>query len=116
LAAILYGSAQSGLAAARQALIAALVHRRQRTRLRAFPSGHRQRRTCHRRVLWVGWLFIWVPASLLDGLRVGRGLLPRAATVLDPASRRGTVAAVKGERRLAVLRDRPYAWSPRSTR
>ncbi|WP_410622699.1 MFS transporter [Amycolatopsis sp. cmx-8-4] len=110
LAACLYGSCQTGLAAARQALLAALADPEHRTRVRAHLQS-------------AGNAGLAVGAGL-GGLALSADTAPAYLTVfaLDavsfvvtaallwslPAIPK-TLAARAGEPKLAVLRDRPYA-------
>lgn len=110
LAACLYGSCQTGLAAARQALLAALADPAQRTRVRAHLQS-------------AGNAGLAVGAGL-GGLALAADTAPAYLTVfvLDAASFVVTAALLYalpavprasaprgGEPKLAVLRDRPYA-------
>ncbi|MEU5263849.1 MFS transporter [Amycolatopsis sp. NPDC021455] len=109
LAACIYGSCQTGLAAARQALLAALADPERRTRVRAHLQS-------------AGNAGLAVGAGL-GGLALAADTAPAYLTVfaLDAASFVVTAAllsalpavpassAAAGEPKLAVLRDRPYA-------
>jgi MFS family permease len=109
LAACLYGSCQTGLAAARQALLAAFTDPERRTRVRAHLQS-------------AGNAGLAVGAGL-GGLALSAGTASAYLTVfvLDAASFVVTAAVLgglppvttsaprAGEPKLAVLRDRPYA-------
>ncbi|MEU4605827.1 MFS transporter [Kribbella sp. NPDC023972] len=109
VAAIVYASSQTGLTAARQALLAGLVEPAERTRIRAFLQS------TVNAGLAVG--------AALGGIALHYDTAPAYLTVfaLDAVSfliaarlihRVPAVAVsvrIKGEPRLAVLRDRPYA-------
>ena len=109
VAAILYGSAQSGLAAARQALIAALVAPEQRTRLRAFLQATANAGLAIGASLGGLALYLGTRQAFLMVFVLDAACFLTAAAVLTRLPAVAPSAAVKGERRLAVLRDRPYA-------
>jgi MFS family permease len=110
VAACVYGSCQSGLAAARQALLAALVTREERTKTRAYLQATTNAG------LAVGAAFgglalqfdtseAYLAIFALDAVSFFASalMLLRLPSVAP-------VPAVAGEPKLAVLRDRPYAW------
>jgi MFS family permease len=110
VAACVYASCQSGLAAARQALLAALVTREERTKTRAYLQATTNAG------LAVGAAFgglalqfdtseAYLAIFALDAVSFFASalMLLRLPSVAP-------VPAVAGEPRLAVLRDRPYAW------
>jgi MFS family permease len=109
LAAILYGSAQSGLAAARQALLAALVQPQERTRLRAFLQATANAGLAIGAALGGLALYLGTRQAFLMVFALDAACFLVAATVLSRLPAVAPSTAVKGEPRLAVLRDRPYA-------
>jgi len=109
IAAIVYASSQTGLTAARQALLAGLVQPAERTRIRAFLQS------TVNAGLAVGALFggialrfdtetAYLTVFALDAVSflIAAGLIRRVPPI-------AITTRVKGEPRLAVLRDRPYA-------
>ncbi|MFE1308135.1 MFS transporter [Streptomyces sp. NPDC058755] len=122
LAACAYASAQSGLAAARQALLAGLVPAGERTGLLArlqstLNGGLAVGAALGGLALNAGTAGAYRAVLLLDAVCfVGCALillrLPAVASVPGTATATATAVAVAGERReqrFAVLRDRPYA-------
>lgn len=109
LAAILYGSAQSGLAAARQALLAALVAPGERTQLRAFLQATANAGLAIGAALGGLALYLGTRQAFLSVFVLDAICFLVAATVLSRLPAVAPAARVLGEPKLAVLRDRPYA-------
>ena len=110
LAACLYTTSQSGLAAARQALLAGLVEPAQRTRVRAYLQSTLNAGLAVGAGLGGLALYLDTPAAYLSVLAMDAVSFLAAALVLRglPAVPASPPAAA-GEPTLAVLRDRPYA-------
>jgi hypothetical protein len=109
LAAITYASSQTGLTAARQALLAGLVDPAERTRIRAFLQSTVNAGLAVGAALGgIALHFDTAPAYLtvfaLDALSF---LI--AARLIHRVPRVAVTTRIKGEPRLAVLHDRPYA-------
>jgi MFS family permease len=109
VAAIVYASSQTGLTAARQALLAGLVDPAERTRIRAFlQSTVNAGLAVGAAAGGIALKFDTAPAYLtvfaLDALSF---LI--AAHLIHRVPRVAVTTRMKGEPRLAVLRDRPYA-------
>jgi MFS family permease len=109
VAAIVYASSQTGLTAARQALLAGLVDPAERTRIRAFLQSTVNAGLAVGAALGgIALKFDTAPAYLtvfaIDALSflIAARLIHRVPTV-------AVNTRVKGEPRLAVLHDRPYA-------
>jgi MFS family permease len=108
VAAIVYACSQTGLTAARQALLAALVQPAERTRIRAFLQATVNAGLAVGALLGgIALRFDSEPAYLtvfaIDALSF---LI--AAALICRVPRVATTLRVTGEPRLAVLRDRPY--------
>jgi MFS family permease len=108
-AAIVYASSQTGLTAARQALLAGLVDPAERTRIRAFLQSTVNAGLAVGAALGgIALKFDTAPAYLtvfaIDALSflIAARLIHRVPSV-------AVSTRVQGEPRLAVLRDRPYA-------
>jgi MFS family permease len=109
VAAIVYASSQTGLTAARQALLAGLVDPAERTRIRAFLQSTVNAGLAVGAALGgIALTFDTAPAYLtvfaIDALSF---LI--AARLIHRVPRVAVNTRVKGEPRLAVLHDRPYA-------
>ncbi|GAA2389538.1 MFS transporter [Streptomyces glaucosporus] len=109
-AAVLYACCQCGLGAARQALLAALVPERERTRVRAYLQSTGNAGLAVGAALGGLALHLDTPAAYRAVLAVDAAAFLAAALVLSrlpavPAAPAGAAGAP----RLAVLRDRPYA-------
>jgi hypothetical protein len=109
IAAIVYASSQTGLTAARQALLAGLVQPAERTRIRAFLQSTVNAGLAVGALLGgIALRFDNEPAYLIvfaiDALSflVAAGLIRRVPPI-------AVSTRTKGEPRLAVLHDRPYA-------
>ncbi|MET9271732.1 MFS transporter [Kribbella sp. NPDC003557] len=109
IAAIIYACSQTGLTAARQALLAGLVRPAERTRIRAFLQSTVNAGLALGALLGgVALRFDTTAAYLVvfavDALSflIAAGLLRRVPSI-------ATTLRVAGEPRLAVLHDRPYA-------
>jgi MFS family permease len=109
VAAIVYASSQTGLTAARKALLAGLVDPAERTRIRAFlQSTVNAGLAVGAAAGGIALKFDTAPAYLtvfaLDAISF---LI--AAHLIHRVPRVAVTTRMKGEPRLAVLRDRPYA-------
>src|SRR3954452_5267066 len=109
IAAIAYACSQTGLTAARQALLAGLVQPAERTRIRAFLQSTVNAGLAVGALLGgIALRFDTEPAYLtvfaIDALSflIAAALIRRVPSI-------ATTIRVKGEPRLAVLHDRPYA-------
>ncbi|WP_329000569.1 MFS transporter [Kribbella sp. NBC_00709] len=109
IAAVVYACSQTGLTAARQALLAGLVQPAERTRIRAFLQSTVNAGLAFGALLGgIALRFDTETAYLtvfaIDALSflIAAGLIRRVPPI-------ATTIRVKGEPRLAVLHDRPYA-------
>lgn len=109
LAVCLYASAQSGLTAAQQALLAGLVPPEERTRVRAVLQSVLNAGLAVGAGLGGLALHFDTAAAYLAVFGVDAVSYVIAALLLLRVPAVAPVPAVKGEPRLAVLRDRPYA-------
>lgn len=110
VAACVFAAGQSGLTAARQALLAALVEPEQRTKVRAHlqsvtNAGLALGSALGGIALYVGTTAAYV--TVFAAAAVTYGLSALVLLRLPPVA--PTPAGPEGEPRLAVLRDRPYA-------
>ncbi|MFI6324724.1 MFS transporter [Nonomuraea sp. NPDC050556] len=108
LAVCLYASAQSGLTAAQQALLAGLVQPGERTRVRAVLQSTGNAGLAVGAGLGGLALYFDTPFSYLAVLGMDAASYVIAAFVLLALPTVAAVSSVKGEPKLAVLRDRPY--------
>ncbi|TDO48634.1 MFS transporter [Kribbella sp. VKM Ac-2527] len=110
IAAIAYATSQTGLTAARQALLAGLVDPAERTRIRAFLQSTVNAGLAVGAALGGLALHFDTTAAYLTVFAIDAASFLIAAVLIHrvPAVKAVT-AHVKGEPRLAVLRDRPYA-------
>ncbi|MER7250526.1 MFS transporter [Kribbella sp. NPDC000426] len=109
IAAIVYACSQTGLTAARQALLAGLVEPAERTRIRAFlqstvNAGLAVGALLGGAALSAGTQTAYLTVFAIDALSflIAAALIRRVPSI-------ATTTRVKGEPRLAVLHDRPYA-------
>lgn len=109
LAACVYSSAISGLAAARQALLAGIVAAADRTRVRAALAAAINGGIAVGAGLGGLALQVDTAAAYLAVFAVDAVSLAVSALVLLRVPAVAPTVGVRGERRLAVLRDRPYA-------
>lgn len=108
LAVCLYASAQSGLTAAQQALLAALVPPGERTRVRAVLQSTGNAGLAVGAGLGGLALYFDTGVSYLAVLGMDAVSYVIAAVVLLALPTVAAVPSIKGEPKLAVLRDRPY--------
>jgi len=109
LAAVVYACAQSGLGAARQALLAGLIPPERRTEVRAYLQSTVNAGLAVGAALGGVALQGDTRAAYLAVLAVDALSFLASALVLLRLPTVAPVPAVPGEPRLAVLRDRPYA-------
>ncbi|MFG1819835.1 MFS transporter [Kribbella sp. NPDC049174] len=109
IAAIVYASSQTGLTAARQALLAGLVDPAERTRIRAFLQSTVNAGLAVGAGLGGIALHYDTAAAYLTVFALDAISFLIAARLLHRVPRVAISARVKGEPRLAVLHDRPYA-------
>ncbi|WP_431677747.1 MFS transporter [Kitasatospora sp. KL5] len=107
--ALLYGCAQSGLSAARQALLAGLVEPGRRTEVRAYLQSTVNAGLAVGAAMGGAALHLDTPAAYRTVLAVDALSFLAAAVLLSRLPSVAPAAVVAGEPRLAVLRDRPYA-------
>ncbi|PBC71638.1 MFS transporter [Streptomyces sp. TLI_235] len=107
--ALLYGCAQSGLGAARQALLAGLVEPGRRTEVRAYLQSTVNAGLAVGAATGGAALHLDTPAAYRVVLGLDVLCFLAAAVLLARLPAVPPTAAVPGEPRLAVLRDRPYA-------
>ncbi|MEW1909993.1 MFS transporter [Kitasatospora sp. NPDC085895] len=108
-AAVLYGCAQSGLGAARQALLAGLVEPARRTEVRAHLQSTVNAGLAVGAAMGGAALHLDTPLAYRAVLGVDALSFLAAAVLLSRLPGVAPSPAVAGEPRLAVLRDRPYA-------
>ncbi|TWD84784.1 MFS transporter [Kribbella amoyensis] len=110
VAAIAYASSQTGLTAARQALLAGLVEPAERTRIRAFLQATANAGLAVGATLGGLALSVDTSAAYLTVFAIDAASFLVAAALIHrvPSVARVTLR-VAGQPRLAVLRDRPYA-------
>lgn len=110
IAAIAYASSQTGLTAARQALLAGLVAPAERTRIRAFLQSTVNAGLAVGATLGgIALRFDTAPAYLTVFAIDAASFLIAAVLILRVPSVTAVTLRVAGEPRLAVLHDRPYA-------
>ncbi len=110
IAAIAYASSQTGLTAARQALLAGLVQPAERTRIRAFLQSTVNAGLAVGAALGgVALKFDTAPAYLTVFAIDATSFLVAAALIHRVPAVTAITLRVAGEPRLAVLHDRPYA-------
>jgi len=109
LAAITYASSQTGLTAARQALLAGLVQPAERTRIRAFLQSTVNAGLAVGALLGGVALRFDTSAAYLTVFAIDALSFLIAARLIHRVPPVAVSTRVKGEPRLAVLRDRPYA-------
>ncbi|TCM44447.1 MFS transporter [Kribbella sp. VKM Ac-2568] len=110
IAAVAYASSQTGLTAARQALLAGLVEPAERTRIRAFLQSTTNAGLAVGAAMGgVALRFDTAPAYLTVFAIDAASFLVAAALVHRVPAVAAVTVRVVGEPRLAVLRDRPYA-------
>ncbi|WP_328325096.1 MFS transporter [Kribbella sp. NBC_00382] len=110
IAAIAYASSQTGLTAARQALLAGLVQPAERTRIRAFLQSTVNAGLAVGAALGgVALRFDTAPAYLTVFAIDAASFLIAAALIHRVPAVKPVTLRVAGEPRLAVLHDRPYA-------
>lgn len=107
--ACVYASCQSGLAAARQALLAGLVGKTERAGIRAYLQSKTNAGLAIGAALGGLALHFGTREAYLIVFAVDAASIATAAVVLSRLPVVAPVAARRGERSLAVLRDRPYA-------
>jgi MFS family permease len=107
--ACVYASCQSGLAAARQALLAGLVAEDERTGVRAAMQSKTNAGLAIGAALGGLALHFGTREAYLVVFAIDAASVAVAALVLSRLPKVAPVAARRGERSLAVLRDRPYA-------
>ncbi|WP_433004655.1 MFS transporter [Kribbella sp. CA-294648] len=110
IAAIAYATSQTGLTAARQALLAGLVQPAERTRIRAFLQATVNAGLAVGAALGgVALRFDTAPAYLTVFAVDAASFLVAAALIHRVPAVKAVKLRVAGEPRLAVLHDRPYA-------
>jgi MFS family permease len=110
IAAIAYATSQTGLTAARQALLAGLVSPAERTRIRAFLQSTVNAGLAVGATLGgVALRFDTAPAYLTVFAIDAASFLIAAVLIRRVPTVNGVTLRVAGEPRLAVLHDRPYA-------
>ena len=109
IAAITYASSQTGLTAARQALLAGLVQPAERTRIRAFLQSTVNGGLAVGAALGGIALRFDTSAAYLTVFAIDAVSFLIAARLIHRVPPVVVSKRVKGEPRLAVLRDRPYA-------
>jgi MFS family permease len=109
VAAITYASSQTGLSAARQALLAGLVQPAERTRIRAFLQSTVNGGLAVGAALGGIALRFDTSAAYLTVFAIDALSFLIAARLIHRVPALAVSTRVKGEPRLAVLRDRPYA-------
>ena len=109
VAAITYASSQTGLTAARQALLAGLVQPAERTRIRAFLQSTVNGGLAVGAALGGIALRFDTSAAYLTVFAIDAVSFLIAARLIHRVPAVAVSTRVKGEPRLAVLRDRPYA-------
>ncbi|MEV8376255.1 MFS transporter [Kribbella sp. NPDC056861] len=110
IAAIAYASSQTGLTAARQALLAGLVQPAERTRIRAFLQATVNAGLAVGAALGgLALKFDTAPAYLTVFAIDAASFLVAAALIHRVPTVKAVTLRVAGEPRLAVLHDRPYA-------
>jgi MFS family permease len=109
IAAIVYACSQTGLTAARQALLAGLVQPAERTRIRAFLQSTANAGLAVGALLGGLALSADSTAAYLTVFAVDALSFLIAAALIRRVPSIATTIRVKGEPRLAVLHDRPYA-------
>ena len=110
IAAVAYASSQTGLTAARQALLAGLVEPAERTRIRAFLQSTTNAGLAVGAAMGgVALRFDTAPAYLTVFAIDAASFLVAAALIHRVPAVTAVAVRVAGEPRLAVLRDRPYA-------
>jgi MFS family permease len=109
VAAILYACSQTGLTAARQALLAGLVQPADRTRIRAFLQSTVNGGLAVGALLGGIALRFDSKAAYLTVFAIDALSFLIAAALIRRVPPIATTVRVKGEPRLAVLHDRPYA-------
>ena len=109
VAAITYASSQTGLTAARQALLAGLVQPAERTRIRAFLQSTVNGGLAVGAALGGIALRFDTSAAYLTVFAIDAVSFLIAARLIHRVPPVAVSTRVKGEPRLAVLRDRPYA-------
>ncbi|MGZ0153267.1 MFS transporter [Kribbella sp. WER1] len=109
VAAIVYACSQTGLTAARQALLAGLVQPEERTRIRAFLQSTVNAGLAVGALLGGVALRFDSTAAYLIVFGIDAVSFLVAAALIRRVPPIATSVRTKGEPRLAVLRDRPYA-------
>jgi MFS family permease len=109
VAAITYASSQTGLTAARQALLAGLVQPAERTRIRAFLQSTVNGGLAVGAALGGIALRFDTSAAYLTVFAIDALSFLVAARLIHRVPGVAVSTRIKGEPRLAVLRDRPYA-------
>jgi MFS family permease len=109
VAAIVYACSQTGLTAARQALLAGLVQPAERTRIRAFLQSTVNAGLAVGALLGGIALRFDTTASYLTVFAIDAVSFLVAAALIRRVPAIAATTSTKGEPRLAVLRDRPYA-------
>ncbi|MEU4192146.1 MFS transporter [Kribbella sp. NPDC026611] len=109
VAAIVYACSQTGLTAARQALLAALVQPAERTRIRAFLQSTVNAGLAVGALLGGIALRFDTETAYLIVFGIDALSFLIAAALIRKVPRVAISIRVQGEPRLAVLRDRPYA-------
>jgi MFS family permease len=109
VAAITYASSQTGLTAARQALLAGLVQPAERTRIRAFLQSTVNGGLAVGAALGGIALRFDTSAAYLTVFAIDAVSFLIAARLIHRVPPVAVSTRIKGEPRLAVLRDRPYA-------
>jgi hypothetical protein len=109
IAAIVYACSQTGLTAARQALLAGLVQPAERTRIRAFLQSTVNGGLAAGALLGGIALRFDTETAYLAVFAVDALSFLIAAVLIRRVPRIAVTTRVQGEPRLAVLRDRPYA-------
>ncbi|WP_345696313.1 MFS transporter [Kitasatospora terrestris] len=109
LAAVVYGCVQTGLSAARQALLAGLVEPERRTEIRAYLQSTVNAGLAVGAALGGVALHVDTRAGYLTVFALDAASFLLAAVLLLRLPAVPPVPSAPGEPRLAVLRDRPYA-------
>ncbi|WP_432876238.1 MFS transporter [Kribbella sp. CA-245084] len=109
IAAIVYACSQTGLTAARQALLAGLVQPAERTRIRAFLQSTVNAGLAVGALLGGIALRFDTEAAYLTVFAIDALSFLIAAALIRRVPSIATTIRAKGEPRLAVLHDRPYA-------
>ncbi|MGW1347423.1 MFS transporter [Kribbella sp. NPDC002412] len=109
IAAIVYASSQTGLSAARQALLAGLVQPAERTRIRAFLQSTVNAGLAVGALLGGIALHYDTAAAYLTVFALDALSFLIAARLIHRVPKVNVSMRIKGEPRLAVLHDRPYA-------